>query len=341
MQSFYFYCFLIPVLFGTVAIGATTSGKTEKVVGFKPEFKNSDGRGAVNGELAVGKTISVNSNLLGYYDRDGDLEDKNKTEYRWLVDNKELSRDSKVVLPDDSLGKKLVLEVTPYSLTGDPIMGKTLRLTDLKSAGATGGDSEGNISLIKPQISNLRIQQQGIYLQPGIKIMATYTFVDNGGASEGKSRFEWGGKGSTNELLNSEEIVEPGKIEYIIKKSDIGKVLELSVLPVNKDNVSGTIATKAHFESVKDSTPKNVTVHFTSTATVEKNGVSGVHPVVNNDVITALVVVEEGISDDPSLFSYEWKVDGKPVGPATVGRNTFIGRSEDQGKKVSVNVLPK
>lgn len=340
MQSFYVYGFLIPVLFGTVAIGATISGKTEKVVGFKPEFENTEGRGAVSGQLAVGKTISVNSDLLGYYDRDGDLEDKSKTEYRWLVNNKELSRDSKVILPDDSLGKKLVLEVTPYSLTGDPIMGKTLRLTDLKSAGATGGDPEGNISLIKPEITNLSFHS-GLYFQPGVKIFATYTFVDNGGTSEGKSRFEWGSKGSTSGLLNSEEIKEPGKIEYMIKRSDIGKILELSVLPVNKDNVSGTIATKAYLGKVIDSTPKRVSVNFKSTATVEKNGVSGIHPVVNNDVITALVEVGVDVSDDPNLFTYEWKLDGEPVGSATVGRNTFIGRSEDQGKTVSVNVLPR
>lgn len=82
-----------------------------------------------------------------------------------------------------------------------------------------------------------------------------------------------------------------------------------------------------------------------NSSSIAKNGVLG-HPVVNKDEMTVELINSAGvdISDQADNYTFEWKVGGVTAKKG-IGINTFVGRSNekanDQGKTVSVVVLPK
>ncbi|HDO1315556.1 TPA: hypothetical protein P2Q95_001351, partial [Aeromonas veronii] len=90
-----------------------------------------------------------------------------------------------------------------------------------------------------------------------------------------------------------------------------------------------------------DPTSIKIRVVFSSSANLADNGVNGVHPVVNNDEMTAecQIAGEAAFKQCDSRFDLQWHVNAMPV----VGANlpTFIGRSEHQGQEVQVEATYK
>ncbi|WP_429140478.1 hypothetical protein [Aeromonas veronii] len=358
---------MIAVLLGvaSAAYAATTSSPTTKVVGFKPIYKNTDGTGAVSGKLMLGEQLTVDPEKLDYFDHDGDKQDLPKVKYRWSIDGNDLGDTQKITIPDNQayIGKPVTLEVTPVSETGDPQEGKTLVLTDLVKAGATGGDGNGNITDFRPFVTDLHVYllrsgggDAGVF-SPGGIIRAEYQFHPNGGDPVDNSVYKWGYAGTTSLNIDTEMLLG-FVLDYEISTRDVGEVLEFSLQARNGAGVKGnrvTVDSTGKVTTVGGGTatidldaggkvayvkadPVSVSIVFKSTATPDLNGIDGVRPVANVDTLTAQFDAERGASDKVADYTFRWLADNQEVVPATKGADTFTPQPEHQGKAITVEV---
>ncbi|MGL5392275.1 MAG: hypothetical protein ACRDA8_13040 [Shewanella sp.] len=336
-------------MYSLVASAGTTSPSTPKVVGFKPWFDiGKDSKGItpfVMGSFEAGGTLNLQYTHLNYNHEFKYPEDVKKRKISWRLDGREVSNNKKsFVLPNDSIGKHLELVAIPFSEKGDPIEGKQLVITDFSLTMATGGTQDGKvpISKIAPQISQLKLE--GDY-QAGGLMKATYVYDANGGRIEGKTRYQWGEKGTTAKLDNYKELISGGVgVEpYQVKRSDIGKVIEVSVKPVNQNGVMGNTYTTDLTKAVPDNAPQMVTITVNPESNVEEHGYAG-HPIVKKSKLTAKLTFpikprDVVYSELPAFYYYVWKVDGKVAAQGN-GKNTFVGEVNMQNKSVVVDVVP-
>lgn len=232
----------------TTAYAATLSEATPPVVGFKPVFENTTGSGAISGELKAGATLTVDPEKLTFKDLDGDLPAYNKTIYSWWVGDEDIpsGEEASFTLGKNTVGKKIILKVTPVSETGDPLEGKMLTLANLSEAGVGGGDENGNVKPdgnAKPYVSNLNIAGK---LAVGEQLTASYQFNANGGDLTDTSISAWGTKGTSVGQISSGNAVntDNGSVpDYTITLADAGEVLEVSVKAKNGAGVDGNILT--------------------------------------------------------------------------------------------------
>lgn len=331
-------CVLVAAIIGSAAaVAATTSESTLKVVGFKPEYKIKADQQPVSGILMVGSKLSIDHHKLDYFDLDGDLEDTSAVTYSWKLGDTVIPTID-LTIPAEAEGKNLQLLITPSAKTGDPKLGKVLVISDLKAAGASGGGDGGVVIKPEPSITNLVIQPDE-YIQPGAKLTATYIYHANGSADEGKSKYKWGLKGKTSNLEGAGEISKPTEVPgYMIKRADIGEVLEVSVQPKDKIGRTGPVVTTAMNMPVVNSTPEKVEITFTE-STVQTSGIVG-HPLINKEM-GVIITHKNGavVSKDPKYYDFQWKV-GVVVDDKITG-NVFTANASQQGKQVSVTVLPK
>lgn len=245
---------------------AIVSARTPLVVGFKPVFTNKTGKGAVTGDLNLGGTVSVKvqdiANILGFTDRDGDKPDEANFKYSWAVEGNVLSTSTTVTIPNDMtlIGKRLVLTITPISISGEPLTGDPLVLDNLNAAGALGGDSNGNIDMyynaLRPIAKNLKIN--GAF-EAGKDLTASYDFdilisdARNGAESdiatvkhliEDHSVFVWGIARDRNASISILTKLKAQQVDkshpnvvkirgqvpaYTIQKQDVGELITLHV----------------------------------------------------------------------------------------------------------------
>ncbi|MFM5753201.1 hypothetical protein ACET6F_20875 [Aeromonas veronii] len=341
-------------LSSTAAYAATVSDATAPVVGFKPTF--SPGKGAVTGEMKVGKTLTVNPKLFEYKDKDGDKLAEDKVIYQWFIEGQPnaFADKASAQIPKEAAGKKLVLKVTPVSLTGDPDTGNALVLDNLRLDGATGGDKDGQVSPdtnAKPIIEALQINGT---LGIGNKLSASYNFKHNGGDNTDKSVYAWGIAGSSaNNLKDKAQPVGNNKgivPDYTITVDDVGKVLEVSVKPKNGLDVEGDVVTASTKDIGTDggkvpfiiADPQSVSLTFKSSAQKDVNGVdsSSNRPVAGVDVITAVITPKIGASSDKAAYQFTWMADGKEVAKGN-GMSVYTPEAtKTQGQKISVSVEP-
>ncbi|HHQ4526079.1 hypothetical protein ACET5Y_12665 [Aeromonas veronii] len=366
---------MVAVMLGaTTAYAATKSAPTEKVVGFKPVYQNTDGKDAVTGELQLGKDLTVDPEKLGYFDADGDKQDLPNVRYRWMAGNIELGDTRTITIPDNKalVGQSVVLEVTPVSETGDPFVGKTLVLTDLVKAGATGGDGNGKIidGNAKPFVDGLQLAGT---LKQGEELTATYRFDAKGGHPKDASTFAWGTLGNSVANVTNKTIDTSGTVPaYRIQPTDAGEVLELSLQAKNGTGVTGNTITVDTTGKVTDigggtggtggggggkfvdpdgngkvpyikADPVKVVITFDSTATDELNGIDGIRPVAAVDRLSAEIERAPGASPYLDDYMFRWLADDQPVDPAnlgTQGGSDFTPQAEHQGKIITVEVEP-
>ncbi|WP_421232942.1 hypothetical protein [Aeromonas jandaei] len=339
-------------LSSTAAYAATVSDPTPPVVGFKPEFFPA--KGSVAGELKVGKTLTVNPSALKYLDKDLDALAIDKVIYQWFIEGetKAFADKASAVIPKEAVGKKLVLKVTPVSLTGDPDTGNALILTNLLLDGATGGDKDGQVTPdnnAKPMIEGLKISGN---LDVGNKLSAVYVFQHNGGDKTDKSLYAWGIAGeSANNLKDKGKQVDNQKgivPEYTITTGDVGQVLEVSVKPRNGLDAEGTVVTASTKDIGTDggkvpfivADPQSVLLTFKSSAKEKDNGVEGQRPVAGFDTITAEIEPTVGASSDAAVYRFTWMADGTKVAEGD-GMYTYKPDPKTtQGKRISVSVEP-
>lgn len=368
------HIFVSAVISSTTAYAATLSEPTELVVGFKPEFKNVTGAGSISGDMKAGSTLKVDPTKLGYEDRDGDEADYAKTIYTWKIDGVTLGEQADFKLPLDSVGKKVTLAVIPVSQTGDPLEGKTLLLTDLKGAGAGGGDENGNIvpdGDAKPYVGDLNIAGE---LKVGKQLTATYQFNANGGVLTDRSTYAWDIKGqSAAKVGGSSSVTQSGVVPpYEVTLDHVGEVIEVSVQAKNGMGTIGNTLTVGTDGTVDKngseqpgggdnsggngdletggenggvvpfvpSDPISVTINYNSTATLEDNGIAGSRPVAGVDEMMITFTPAKGASPETADYMFRWFADGVKVKEG-VGTMTYTPTGNEQGKSITASVEPK
>lgn len=266
------------------------------------------------------------------------------------------------------------IKITPLSTTSAP------EQLSFHAVGPTGAPS-GQIVLAlstsamvdpqaAPRINNLRMAGK---LEVGQYLTATYDFDANGGDGTDRSTYLWGARGSTASgvLGASDTVTASGVVPQImLLPADAGEVKELSVQAQNGLGNIGNIITVDALGNASNSDggsdnsgtdthggvdsngdgqgdvvidPTNITVRvlFTSSATPNENGSSGVRPVVNRDVMTAqcLVAGEPLFSQCDGRFELQWYVGGLPVQGETAPE--FTAGSDKQGLEVQVKATFK
>ena len=342
---------LIAVLIASTFVSsayAARSGLTEPLVGHKPTLTSL--KTGVSGELALGKMLTADAELMGFDDSDLDLINPDGVEYVWIIDGAELQRSKgtagkNFIIPKNNIhsGKNITLKIVPATLTGDPKVGNEYIIANLLTAGATGGDGSGNITpdaSATPVVSNLSMTGS---LQAGKPLAGTYDFDANGGEPTDRSTHTWSGN-AAGQLAQADAIAEGEVAPYTLTVADVGEIIELSVLAKNADGTTGntvTVDTAGNFTDTgpgssggtgggSDNTtdggasgdvtyqpavdPTGVTIEFKSSATVDTNGVDGVRPVVGKDVLTAKLTFASPFTD-PSVtnFTFNWLADGVDI----------------------------
>ena len=337
-------CMLVAAIIGSAAASAATeSTKTPAVVGFKPSYANETGKGAFSGKLEVGGEITVDPQALDYQHPymkagfPGHEHDLENSEIHWLLDGKEVGAKTSITLPNDAAGKKLTLELIPFSKAGDPRRGKRLVIGDLRATGVAGGDEDGNItaSNTPPSIGGLHITGT---LEVGEALRGRYRFAHNGGNQSDKSRYQWGKDGSSIGLANAKVVTQEGDVgNYTIVPTDVGTVVELTVQAKNGLSVEGNkVTVKAgDGNKVPQNKPSIGGLHITGTLEVGE-ALRGRYRFAHNG----------GNQSDKSR--YQWGKDGSSIGLANakvvtqegdVGNYTIV--PTDVGTVVELTVQAK
>ena len=154
------------------------------------------------------------------------------------------------ILQASDVGKVKEVSVQPRNGLPAPVSGNPQTIATDTAAGqgneTTGGNGQGYIvdSEVKPSVNNVKLQGD---LISGKSLSATYTFVANGGDVKDQSKYLWGLRGRTQSGVTSGATVDTSGYvaAYVLTKEDVGAVVEVSVLAINGENVTGNIATLA------------------------------------------------------------------------------------------------
>ncbi|WP_421285478.1 hypothetical protein [Aeromonas veronii] len=338
---------------------AVTSGPSSALVGFKPTLTNLTQ--GVAGELALGKTLTVDIDQMGFLDADGDAIDKTKVKYIWKVGGSPVSEGEGGTFASYTIGtnanlagQSISLTIIPVTATGDPDVGNEYVIANLLDAGATGGDGSGNLApdqTAAPIVSNLAMVGS---LKVGNDLSATYDFDANGGETTDASVHTW--SGSTNGQLDQVIAASEGVVAaYTIKPGDVGEVIELAVLAKNANSIAGNTVTVNTAGNATDTnggtgggTSAGVTdndnagqVTYQPAADVasvaltwdnqagdeDKHGVGSTgRPVIGVSTFTAnLTQVSPNTDPAYSNYTFTWKADGVVFATVdgAVGGNTY------------------
>ncbi|WP_279205515.1 inverse autotransporter beta domain-containing protein [Obesumbacterium proteus] len=208
----------------------------------------------INGKLSVGEALSGSYTFVPNTGNPTDA-----SEYQWGVKGKTAS------VVDSGSGKAIgqsgivpnytlqssdagqVLEVSVLAKNGAGVTGNTETVTtqpDIPGNDTTGGGNGGTIinETVAPEISKLSISGE---LTVGSVLSGSYTFDPRTGNQTDASLAQWGSQSSTAGTVASQgKTTSNGTLPtYLIKKTDAGKVLEVSVLAKNGAGVTGNILT--------------------------------------------------------------------------------------------------
>ena len=209
---------------------------------------------AISGKLAVGEKLS---GRYTFVPNTGNPTDASK--YQWgvegttanVVDNGNGSAiNQSGVVPSYTVKSSdagQVLEVSVLAKNGAGVTGNTETVTtqpDIPGNDTTGGGNGGTIinETVAPEISKLSISGE---LTVGSVLSGSYTFDPRTGNQTDASLAQWGSQSSTAGTVASQgKTTSNGTLPtYLIKKTDAGKVLEVSVLAKNGAGVTGNILT--------------------------------------------------------------------------------------------------
>lgn len=359
---------IIASIFSGSSAYAVISSPTAPLVGFLSEYTQHNG--AVTGRLVLGGQLKVNPDVMAFSDKDEDIEDKTKRQYSWKIAGTEVSTTDTFDIPLDNqlIGLNVTLEVTPTTLTGSPLVGKVYQIGNLLDAGATDGGNGGTIepdSNAKPKVSALTILGK---LEVNSNLTATYKWDSNGGEQTDKSTYRWN-RGVAGSSVQAGVVTSSENVDgYTLVLDDAGQVIELSLTAVNGASVQGNTVTIDSTGKATDSNggegggnngttggdngkvellpavdPLSVEIKFTSTATLDKNGVDGKQPVAGKDELTAEMTFEPGTKTELSSYRFTWYAEGNVTPIATfdgVATYTPLAGPDggQQGKAIMVDV---
>lgn len=299
---------------------------------------------------APGKELSASYSYEGYGVSEGQSEflwgEKGKTST--MVKAKTIDMKGRVppyLISNDDIGKVLEVSVKPKNLEG---LSGEIVTASLESA-VVGAPVIKDVNLIN---------HDQPYLFPGTKLSAEYKY-DGNGALEDKSLYRWGHVGENGSMVDASEIIESGKVPlYKVKQDDVGKVIELSLLPTNETGIHGELVKTSLVKRIADLEPFLLlllpgeigNLDGEAFGNVEENSDGSIdelsithHPIVNSK-IKAIVRNSAGLPNDldPGLndwYNFQWMVDGKPVDSKNGPSYTL--RSSDQNKIISLRLSPK
>ncbi|MGL6297172.1 MAG: inverse autotransporter beta domain-containing protein, partial [Plesiomonas sp.] len=189
----------------------------------------------MNGELNVGETLSA---TYQWDPQTGDRTDKSLYQWGYDTDNTESLGTPSTITTSGQIAASRVLNATD--------MGKVI---ELSAKAQNARNVQGNTLTVQsssvitdpsiiPVINNLRISGM---LDMGNTLKGTYEFDAQGGDDNDKSHFEWGYKGSSASFSAQNEVPARNTVgDHKIGTEDLGKVIQLSVKPINGIGVEGT-----------------------------------------------------------------------------------------------------
>lgn len=242
--------------------GASTVGNTATVDTSMDEGNETEGGGeggiiinpsaapevsnlVMEGEYLVGKTLS------GHYDFDpknGDSKDNSLFAWGYQGETAaEVSAKGTPVTTSGTTGSRellaadagKVMELSVLAKNGLNVTGNT----ETKDSTMDGGDGQVVNPGAVPAVSDLTVKGT---LDVGQALEGTYSFNSNGGETSDKSLFKWGNKGQTAGSVVGEgkAVSVSGSVDPLtLAATDIGQVMELSVLAQNGAGVSGNTQT--------------------------------------------------------------------------------------------------
>ncbi len=240
------------------------------------------------------------------------------------------------LISNGDIGKVLEVSVQPSNIEG---LSGEIVTTSLKSE-VVGVPVINDVVLINHDLP---------YLYPGAELSAVYKYYGNGALND-KSLYRWGYVGDNGSMIDASQVIESGKVPaYNVKQDDIGKVIQLSLLPANEKGVTGELVQVSLEREIPDPIPSHIRIELPAppSGNVRENG-DGIiseenikrHPIVNDKLTVEIYdFAGEVLENDNNWYKYQWMVDGQEVD----GENdrTYTVRSSDQNKRISVMVSPK
>jgi hypothetical protein len=289
---------------------------------------------------ALGDTVTL---TYEFSDLDGEREQG--TTVQWLRDGQVIQGATafSYTLSEaegDKAGQRLVAEVTPKTDAhiSEPAVGLTARIE-----ATVAGDPKA-----VPSISDLKISGT---LSTGESLTGEYTYDDNGSGSGDASTYKWGQLGQSLNVAGTDAATDNGQVPgYRLQADDAGKVMEVSVLPKNKADVTGTVVT---------------TTTANSTRTITGGGSGGVvidakaKPEIRDLKISGRLLVGENLSAsyafDPKtgertdVSTYLWGQTGTATAVTSSGAAVikpsivpnYTIQDTDAGKVLEVSVQAK
>ncbi|EDQ0843024.1 hypothetical protein CQW45_001908 [Salmonella enterica subsp. enterica serovar Braenderup str. CFSAN001755] len=190
-------------------------------------------------------------------------------------------------------GKVMEVSVKAKNAASTPVTGNVLTVTSTpaESGNSTNGGDNGKVidPDAIPSITGLTITHPAGQIQfdgvDGTVLSGTYTFQANNGEPTDKSVYTWGYKDETADKVTSstDAVTVTGKVpDYTVKEADVGKTIELSVLPENAYEKKGTVQTKAANDIVEADAKVIYDFHG-----AESSDAGGAPKVKNTETITA------------------------------------------------------
>ncbi|MFM5753200.1 hypothetical protein ACET6F_20870 [Aeromonas veronii] len=299
---------------------------------------------------APGKKLSASYSYEGYGVPEGQSEflwgEKGKTSTMVKADTIDMKgRVPPYLISNDDIGKVLEVSVKPKNIEG--------------LSGEIVTASLESVVMGVPVIKDVNLINHDLpYLFPGTKLSAEYKY-DGNGALEDKSLYRWGHVGDNGSMVDASEIIESGKVPlYKVKRDDVGKVIQLSLLPTNETGIQGELVKTSLVKRIADLEPFTMMLTVKSSSedavssdgNIEENSDGTIdelsiklHPIVNSTINVAFKhegtpnnVVDPGLND---WYNFQWMVDGQQVDSENGPSYTL--RSSDQNKIISVRLSPK
>lgn len=323
---------------------------------------------SVAGLTVSGKLITFSKLTATYTFEANTGEPTDKSQYLWGEKGKtaqDVGAQGITVSSSGSVGERTletgdigkVIEVSVLAKNGLDKTGNIITVASDDAApanGTTDGGYTGQVvdALAAPSVTDLTIK--GI-LEADQSLSFTYTFNPNNGHTADASYFKWGKKDTTASAVSTGDTVSSPNVvkDYTIQKSDVGTVLEVSVMPHNGIGITGTTVTVA----TDSSSPGNGTSSGNNGAVIDPQGVPSISALKIitdglsvNDEISASYTFNPGTGPLTDRSAYEWGDQNTTASAVASGTQTVAVSGvvpkrpitlADLGKVLEVSVIAR
>ncbi|CCN71266.1 DUF1566 domain-containing protein [Vibrio nigripulchritudo] len=297
------YCAALVILAGCGGASDLPVSGTKGKKNSPPEAKNLQ----IKGEKVEGKILSAS---YKYFDKDGDQEDD--SELIWYVGDSKVtsgtaSANHTLLLTPNMVGKSVKFSITPKAKKGE-VIGRTQHSSHTPSIAKKN---------VLPTVSNVVIS--GSY-HVGSTLTVSYTFTAPDGSAEGNSLIQW--------YSNNEKISGATSKSYVLKSSDLGKQLHVTVTPfaASSSSLPGSKVTSAQSPTITANTPPVAT---------NLNIMGSLHV---GGTLTANYTFSDKEGDAESESTFQWFADDIAISDATT--KTLTLTSQQLNKRIQFEITP-